>query len=109
MSGEYRVHIDAHRGFGRDALHVVLGRKVDGDRWQVVRELSEDPVLEMVGAGLELPGFLVPAEAARALYDGLGQHFGGTADARQLRLDYDAERVRVDSLLAALIRHVDST
>lgn len=36
------------------------------------------------------------------LLDALARHFGGTGDSRQLRKDYDAERGRVDKLIATL-------
>lgn len=59
-------------------------------RWQPV-DPGEDP-----------PTITIPDEVARALLDALAAHYGGTGDTRQLRRDYDAERARVDRLIAAL-------
>lgn len=59
----------------------------------VVRALGDDPTV-----------LSLPESVARALYEALGRHFGGGADAAALRKDYDAERARVDRLTDALIR-----
>lgn len=46
----------------------------------------------------------LPLDLARALYEGLADHFGHSGnDTRALRRDYDAERARVDKMLAALV------
>lgn len=43
-------------------------------------------------------------DEARALYEALAEHYGhGTNDVRALRRDYDAERVRVDNLVEAVV------
>jgi hypothetical protein len=48
---------------------------------------------------------VLPDDAARALYEALGRHYGGTgADVTALRRDYDAERKRVDGFIAHLTR-----
>lgn len=49
------------------------------------------------------PSARIPTDAARALYDALAQHFGGTSNSKQLRADYDAERARVDKLTDTVI------
>jgi hypothetical protein len=59
-------------------------------RWEPF-EPGEDP-----------PTITIPDEVARALLDALSAHYGGTGDTRALRRDYDAERARVDRLIAAL-------
>jgi hypothetical protein len=42
-------------------------------------------------------------DVARAIYEALGDHFGHAGhDARALRKDYEAERKRVDTLIAHL-------
>jgi hypothetical protein len=46
----------------------------------------------------------IPTDAARALYDALAQHFGGTSNSKQLRAVYDAERARVDKFINHLIK-----
>lgn len=48
---------------------------------------------------LSKPFLRLPEDAARALYDALGEHFGGTSDVRQLRADLYAERQRVDRFI----------
>lgn len=41
---------------------------------------------------------------ARAMYEALAEHFGGTAvNALQLRKDYEAERARVDRMIGGLL------
>jgi hypothetical protein len=98
----YRAHIDGHRGFFQDAVHVILGRKIGDDRWLAITALTAETTFEEVEHGTQAPGILIPTEAARALYDALGQHYGGTSDIRQLRADYQAERGRVDRLITTL-------
>lgn len=100
----YRAHIDGHRGYALDCVHVILGRKLGDNRWQAITALSADTTFQELEPGTEAPGILIPTEAARALYDALGQHYGGTSDMRQLRADYDAERLRVDKLQTTLAR-----
>lgn len=107
MTG-WRAHIDAHRGFHRDALHVIIGRTVQDQRWESIVALSDNPEFRIVDALEEPPGLLIPTEAARALYDALGQHYGGTADARQARADLERERARTDKLITALIDVTDT-
>lgn len=47
----------------------------------------------------------LPDDIARALYEALAEHYGhSSTDTRHLRMDYDAERSRVDKLLAYLTR-----
>lgn len=59
-------------------------------------DLGEDPKGE---AWLRLS-----EDEARALYEALASYFGGAGhDTRALRADYDAERKRVDTMIAALI------
>lgn len=101
MTG-WRAHIDAHRGYARHALHVIIGRTIQDQRWESIVALSDNPEFRIVDALEEPPGLFIPTEAARALYDALGQHYGGTSDMRQLRADYNAERARVDKVLGVL-------
>ena len=56
--------------------------------------------------GIEAPGTWLPLreDQARALYEALAEYFGHSGhDTRALRRDYDAERDRVDRLIAAVI------
>ena len=43
-------------------------------------------------------------DIARAMYEALARHFGGSPDALSMRKDYDAERKRVDQFIAHLTR-----
>lgn len=59
--------------------------------------------MEPDAAAVQQPPFLrIEDDMARGLLDALAAHYGGTADMRQLRKDYEAERARVDKMLAAL-------
>jgi hypothetical protein len=49
------------------------------------------------------PTLLLPDNHARALLDALSAHYGAHSDVRSLRKDYDAERARVDMMLAAIL------
>jgi hypothetical protein len=68
--------------------------RIEGDtyRWE---ELTHD------GTNVE-PTLVLNDATARSLLDALTRHYQGTEDTRALRRDYDAERKRVDQLLAAL-------
>jgi hypothetical protein len=59
----------------------------------------EDPAVDGPGPTLSLPD-----EFGRALLDALSAHYGGATDVLSLRRDYDAERKRVDNLIAHLTR-----
>src|SRR6266851_2557313 len=52
---------------------------------------SENPVNQE-------PSLRMDSDMARALLEELTRHFHGADDTRQLRLDYNAERARVDRL-----------
>lgn len=106
----YRAHV-IYRDLPRDALAVAIGRRLsnsDGSAWQAVIAVNGQGItLETIAAGTEAPHILIPHQIAIALLDALSQHFGGTSDVRQLRADYDAERLRVDRLqntLSAIAR-----
>lgn len=59
-----------------------------------------DPV-EQPGVRID-PTMRIGDEEARALLDALTRHFHGAEDTRALRRDYDAERKRVDGLIAVV-------
>lgn len=54
------------------------------------------------------PTIRLPEDVARALLDSLARHFGGVSEVQTLRVDYLAERGRVDKLTDALIRQTDA-
>lgn len=88
-----------------ESLRLVIGRRLGGRLREYVTGI--DPVggvtFLRVEEGAEVPPPIdVPTDLARALLDSLSQHFGGTGDTRQLRKDHDAERARVDKLIATL-------
>lgn len=89
----------------RQKLALALGRR-SPDGHELVSAISADGVTaELIGESEAWDRPLrIPVDAARALYDALAQHFGGTSNSRQLRADYDAERARVDKLINNLIK-----
>lgn len=90
----------------RDLLVVIGARRSDAyDSYDVVTEISSNRVVLTHHEGLAEgpPPLRIPTDAARALYDALAQHFGGTSNSKQLRADYDAERARVDKLTDTVI------
>jgi hypothetical protein len=91
----------------RRNLVVVIGAVSDGSTppgtFTAITEIGKDSVaLTRVEENAEAPTLRIPTDAARALYDALAQHFGGTSNSKQLRADYDAERGRVDKLIGTL-------
>ncbi len=86
-------------------LLVKIGAVGPGDVLTVITEIGTDSVAMTRMDGLaETPALRIPTEAARALYDALAQHFGGTSNSKQLRADYDVERGRVDKLTDAVLK-----
>ena len=69
----------------------ILRLDTDGGRWEQVEP-----------AVITEPTLTLPDEAARALLEELTRYYHGVEDTRALRRDYDAERGRVDALLAAV-------
>lgn len=96
------VHEDPVR---RDLVFAIGVVEPDGRTHSVVTEIGVDSVvLTRVDEATETPKLRLPADVARALYDALAQHFGGTSNSKQLRADYDAERARVDKFINHLIK-----
>jgi hypothetical protein len=97
------------------SVSVFLIEGDERDSRRILRHLGDDvwesePLPEAVTVE---PSFRLSESGARALLDALSAHYAGSSDVRQLRSDYDAERARVDKLIAALltppaevIRHV---
>lgn len=87
-----RVAIVRERGNG--PLREVL-------QWDLAQTIrADDPTVAAVN---EADWLRLDQDDARALYEALGDHFGHAGhDIRALRKDYDAERGRVDKLLAHL-------
>lgn len=91
----------------RDLLVVMGASRGDAyDSYDVVTEISSSRAVLTHHEGLTEgpPPLRIPVDAARALYDALAQHFGGTSNSKQLRADYDAERKRVDKLTDAVLK-----
>ena len=64
----------------------ILRIREDGShQWEIVPR--DEPML---------PTFRLPMDTGRAMLNALARHYHGADDARALRLDYDAERARVD-------------
>lgn len=86
------------------SLVIALGARSPNGT-EAVTEISPDGITtELVEeAAVWNRPLRIPTDAARALYDALAQHFGGTSNSKQLRADYDAERGRVDKLTDTLI------
>jgi hypothetical protein len=83
------------------------GLKIAVSNDRVVYTWPEHLTVEAVQEAMEATGnpWLRISEApARALYEALADHFGhGSNDVRALRRDYEAERARVDKLIANLV------
>lgn len=85
-------------------LVVAISATHPGGGASVITEIGSTSVaLTRIEEGDQAPTLRIPTDAARALYDALAQHFGGTSNSKQLRADYDAERGRVDKLTDTLI------
>ena len=63
-------------------------------RWEDLPEDSRHDVTPTLHLG---------DDEARALLEALVRHYNGAEDTRALRRDYDAERMRVDTLTSALM------
>jgi hypothetical protein len=84
-----------------EAIEVMIG--IPGDAPVGLVELGfRSARWQPFGPDEDPPTITIPDDVARALLDALSAHYGGTGDTRALRRDYDAERARVDRLIAAL-------
>lgn len=92
MTMTVQVRIARPAGDGAAMVARQLGGGLAGDRWELV-EAGADPG----------PGLAIPTDVALALLDALTRHFGGDGSGRALRMDYDAERRRLDKVLDHLI------
>ena len=100
-----RAHIESD--WIRDGVKIAVLLNADAGvrtyvRWPepIVASRVEPDEAEPEDAWLPLP-----TDAARALYEALADHFGHSGhDTRALRRDYDAERGRVDKLIAHLTK-----
>lgn len=77
---------------GPDSATAVIELGFRGARW------------ESCEAHERLPTITIPDDVARALLDALSTHYGGAADTRTLRRDYEDERKRVDKLISYLTK-----
>lgn len=84
-------------------IRVSIGYTTD-ERAHYVTQIGGDAgaILTPGELGAIGPTLDIPEEVARALLDALTRHFHGGSDTRQLRADYDAERARVDRLIAII-------
>jgi hypothetical protein len=86
-----------------ESLSIVVGtRGAQHNSYLTGIDADGNTTMRMIERGAEPPAMHLPTEVATVLLDALAQHFGGTADTRQLRTDYDDERHRVDQLIATL-------
>jgi hypothetical protein len=90
----------------RNGVRVLVG--LTGPDGQLAHTLSWGPSVSLQvreGTGVEPEGGLqLSTDVARAVYEALADHFGHSGhDTRALRRDYEAERGRVDKMLAHLI------
>lgn len=88
-------------------------RRVDdsGRSFETIRFPGQPQVIVLDGAERDPfgvrptaeDGLSLPEDYARALYEALADYYGHTGhDTRALRRDYDAERARVDRLIAVV-------
>ena len=87
-----RIHVRRENGGPAQGLH-----------WApvVVSQITEATADRLLDDDVWLR---LPEDDARAIYEALADHFGHSGnDTRALRRDYDAERGRVDRLIAHLV------
>lgn len=92
------AHIDIHIGRTIDMSGRVLMRTAGGAG---APDLIREPDQPLDGDGYK-PALSIDETEARALLSALQRFFGEAEDTRSLRRDYDAERARVDRLIAHL-------
>lgn len=103
----WRANVLHEDVMSRDLLVMIGARSGNAyDSYEVITEISSNRAVLTHHEGLVEgpPPLRIPTDAARALYDALAQHFGGTSNSKQLRADYDAERARVDKFINHLIK-----
>jgi hypothetical protein len=98
----------AHVEFDPYMFGVRLAVRRDGSGPSGVVLKWEQPTVEPVTEAGTVPDpatwLHLQEDDARAIYEALADHFGHAGhDTRALRKDYDAERARVDKLIANLI------
>ena len=96
MSARARVELDFPRG--GVAIHV-------SPRDDVLMSFGHTSLVARTEAGVvpDAEPLLLAEDTARAIYQALGEYFGGmAADQRLLRRDYEDERKRVDTFIAHL-------
>lgn len=88
-------------------VSVIVGRRDHDGNVQYLSELGGPGFATIVQRDLNdntpPPELHIEESVAKALLEALAEHFGGTADTRTLRRDYDAERARVDRLIGKLL------
>lgn len=94
---------------GSDVLRVVVGRQngqfveylksIDSASGGTIRSCDQHESVQLSEVELR-----ITEDVAKSLLEALAEYFGGTGDTRQLRKDYEAERARVDKLIAVTCR-----
>lgn len=101
---EYGHTAYAQHDFAMFGVRIWLVQHLGPDRLAVAQP-TDLVYREHDDAGTETPPTLrLRDDMGMALLDALAAHYGGHSDLRKLRQDYDAERARVDRMLAHLIR-----
>lgn len=90
----------------RRQVHIALGQDFGPDEVPLLDGITSDQGVTAVRHDRNQTSdtrLTIPVGLARALNDALTRHFGGSADSRTLRKDYEAERARVDRLIGSLM------
>jgi hypothetical protein len=85
-----------HVGYEANGTRTLLGK--GGDTWH-----TYDPTAPVRLDDPYEPALILRESMAREVLRALTVHYGGADDLRALRKDYEAERARVDKLIAAAI------
>lgn len=110
MTGQWRARVECDPvDFARDQVRILLAESLsDGRRMALpvkveLGDLNAPDVVADTGGPMD-PFVVLTEGAALALFEALARHFIGTSDIAQLRRDLEAERRRVDALIAGIGR-----
>lgn len=97
--------IDSGNDFARDRVCLLLAEDTDNGRRilkpvPMIMDVPHDPLV--ASAEPYEPSLSMPTDAAFALFEALATHFLGTSDVGNLRRQLEAERARVDKLIAGI-------
>jgi hypothetical protein len=99
------IRARAEHDFYRDSVRIQIG-ELHGRELRYIYSFTGEvrTVDDPTAAVPDDTGLMLREDIARAVYEALADHFGHSGhDTRALRRDYDAERARVDKLVAHLI------